>query len=211
MSGEFSDIIAGDNARGQFYVEILDTDKYFRTRCVVTPLEAWPVPAEPASKIEIGTHMIGRDVSPGIYVGRAGTGTLDWCSWRRLAGVSGEFSDIIAGDNARGQFYVEILDTDKYFRTRCVVTPLEAWPVPAEPASKIEIGTHMIGRDVSPGIYVGRAGTGTLDWCSWRRLAGVSGEFSDIIAGDNARGQFYVEILDTDKYFRTRCVLELVE
>ena len=211
VSGEFSDIIAIDNAHGQFYVEILDTDKYFRTGCVVTPLDAWPTPAEPLSKIEIGTYMIGRDVSPGIYAGRAGTGTLDSCSWKRLTGVSGEFSDIIAIDNAHGQFYVEILDTDKYFRTGCVVTPLDAWPTPAEPLSKIEIGTYMIGRDVSPGIYAGRAGTGTLDSCSWKRLTGVSGEFSDIIAIDNAHGQFYVEILDTDKYFRTGCMLELVE
>ena len=211
VSGEISDIIAIDNARGQFYVEILDTDKYFRTSCVVTPLEAWPTPAEPLSKIEIGTHMIGRDISPGIYAGRAGDGTLDGCSWRRLSGVSGEISDIVAIDNARGQFYVEILDTDKYFRTACVVTPLEAWPTPAEPLSKIEIGAHMIGRDISPGIYAGRAGDGTLDGCSWRRLSGVSGEISDIIAIDNTRGQFYVEILDTDKYFRTGCMLELVE
>ena len=43
------------------------------------------------------------------------------------------------------------------------------------------------------------------------RLRGVSGEFSDIIAIDIANGQFYVEVLGTDKYFMTSCVLELVE
>ena len=208
-SGEFSDVIAVDNARGQFYVEILDTDKYFRTGCVVTPLEAWPTPDEPLSEIEVGMYIVGQDISPGTYVGRAGTGALDSCSWTRLSGASGEFSDVIAVDNARGQFYVEILDTDKYFRTGCVVTPLEAWPTPDEPLSEIEVGMYIVGQDISPGTYVGRAGTGVLDSCSWTRLSGASGEFSDVIAVDNARGQFYVEILDTDKYFRTGCALDL--
>ena len=142
-------------------------------------------------------------------MGRAGTGALDSCSWTRLSGASGEFSDVIAVDNARGQFYVEILDTDKYFRTGCVVTPLEAWPTPDEPLSEIEVGMYIVGQDISPGTYVGRAGTGVLDSCSWTRLSGASGEFSDVIAVDNARGQFYVEILDTDKYFRTGCALDL--
>ena len=208
-SGEFSDVIAVDNARGQFYVEILDTDKYFRTGCVVTPLEAWPTPDETLSEIEVGMYIVGQDISPGTYVGRAGTGALDSCSWTRLSGASGEFSDVIAVDNARGQFYVEILDTDKYFRTGCVVTPLEAWPTPDEPLSEIEVGMYIVGQDISPGTYVGRAGTGALDSCSWTRLSGASGEFSDVIAVDNARGQFYVEILDTDKYFRTGCALDL--
>ena len=50
-----------------------------------------------------------------------------------------------------------------------------------------------------------------LDSCTWERLSGISGEFSDIIAIDIANGQFYVEILGTDSYFRSSCVLELVE
>ena len=209
MSGEFSDVIAIDNPRGQFYVEILDTDKYFSTGCVVTPLAEWPAPDEPLSNFGIGTYIVGRDISPGIYAGMAGTEILDSCSWTRLSGVSGEFSDVIAIDNPRGQFYVEILDTDKYFSTGCVVTPLAEWPAPDEPLSNFGIGTYIVGRDISPGIYAGMAGTEILDSCSWTRLSGVSGEFSDVIAIDNPRGQFYVEILETDKYFSTGCALEL--
>ena len=112
-------------------------------------------------------------------------------------------------NNPRGQFYVEVFDTDKYFRTSCVLTPLVEWPAPDKPFSKIEIGTYIVGREISPGIYAGRAGTEILDSCSWERLSGASGEFSDIIAIDNPRGQFYVEVFDTDKYFRTSCALEL--
>ena len=209
VSGELSDVIAIDNARGQFYVEILDTDKYFKTGCSMTHLDDWPAPDEPLSKVEIGTHIVGRDIRPGVYAGMARTGALDSCSWTRLSGVSGELSDVIAIDNARGQFYVEILDTDKYFKTGCSMTHLDDWPTPDEPLSKIEIGTHIVGRDIRPGVYAGMAGTGALDSCSWTRLSGVSGELSDVIAIDNARGQFYVEILDTDKYFKTGCVLEI--
>ena len=181
-----------------------------------TPIQAaTPTPTPEPTPTEIpvgfgpGTYEVSKDISPGTYVGRAGTGALDSCSWTRLSGASGEFSDVIAVDNARGQFYVEILDTDKYFRTGCVVTPLEAWPTPDEPLSEIEVGMYIVGQDISPGTYVGRAGTGALDSCSWTRLSGASGEFSDVIAVDNARGQFYVEILDTDKYFRTGCALDL--
>ena len=209
MSGEFSDIIAIDNPNGQFYVEIFDTDKYFNTGCELTPLDAWPKPEEPLSTIPIGTHIVGTDVSSGIYAGKAGTDVLDSCSWRRLSGVSGDISDVIAIDNPQGQFYVEIFDTDKYFNTGCELTPLDAWPQPEEPLSTIQIGTHIVGTDISPGIYVGKAGTDVLDSCSWMRLSGVSGDISEIIAIDNPQGQFYVEIFDTDEYLSTSCVLEL--
>ena len=156
-----------------------------------------------------GTYQVGKDIQPGIYAGRAGTGTLDSCYWERLSGATGDFSDLIANSNASGQLYVEILDTDKYFNTDCTVVPLEDWPTPHEPLMKIDPGTYMIGRDISPGTYVGRAGTGTLDSCYWERLSGATGDFSDLIANSNASGQFYVEILDTDKYFNTDCVLEI--
>ena len=113
-----------------------------------------PTPTEIPVGFGPGTYEVSKDISPGTYVGRAGTGALDSCSWTRLSGASGEFSDVIAVDNARGQFYVEILDTDKYFRTGCVVTPLEAWPTPDEPLSEIEVGMYIVGQDISPGTYV---------------------------------------------------------
>ena len=306
VSGESSDIIANDNAIGQFFVEILDTDKYFKTACAITPLDAWPKPVEPLSRIEPGTYLIGRDISPGTYHGKAESGGRDscyWerlsgvsgessdiiandnaigqffvsvkhsdialstkcalelaegaptptlpptseppptpqvgfgpgihevgkdispgtyrgkaesggrdsCYWERLSGVSGESSDIIANDNAIGQFFVEILDTDKYFKTACAITPLDAWPKPVEPLSRIEPGTYLIGRDISPGTYRGKAESGGRDSCYWERLSGVSGEFSDVIANDNAIGQFFVSVKHSDIALSTKCALELAE
>ncbi|MGC5628821.1 hypothetical protein ACPYO6_12070 [Georgenia sp. Z1344] len=42
-----------------------------------------------------GTHLVGTDIAPGTY---RSTGTGDGCYWERLAGTSGELSDIIAND-----------------------------------------------------------------------------------------------------------------
>ena len=131
------------------------------------------------------------------------------CYWERLSGVSGEFSDIIVNDNAVGQFYIEILPTDKYFKIDCDITPLDAWPEPAEPLSDIELGTYLVGRDIAPGTYQGKAGTGVLDSCYWGRLSGVSGEFSDVIANDNAVGNYFVSVKASDFALSTTCDLEL--
>ena len=65
-----------------------------------------PTPTEIPVGFGPGTYEVSKDISPGTYVGRAGTGALDSCSWTRLSSASGEFSDVIAVDNARGQFYV---------------------------------------------------------------------------------------------------------
>ena len=103
-----------------------------------------PTPSSPLG-FGPGMYQVGKDIQSGIYAGRAGTEILDSCSWERLSGASGEFSDIIAIDNPHGQFYVEVFDTDKYFRTSCVLTPLVEWPAPDKPFSKIEIGTYIVG------------------------------------------------------------------
>ena len=156
-----------------------------------------------------GTYQVGVELQPGLYVGNAGTGVRDSCYWERLSGVSGEFSDIIANDNAIGQFYVEILRTDKYFKIGCDITPFSEWPKTEKPLAAIQAGTYMVGLDIAAGTYKGNAGESVRDSCYWERLNGVSGEFSALIANDNAIGQFYVEILETDRFFSTRCALEL--
>ena len=158
-----------------------------------------------------GTYEVGIEIQPGIHAGKAGTGVLHSCYWERLRGVSGEFSDVIANDNAIGQFYVEILPTDKYFKMDCDIIPINEWPTPVEPLPNIEPGTHLVGRDIVAGTYRGEAGTGTLDSCYWERLSGVTGEFDDLIANDNAIGQYFVRVFGTDYALSTTCVLELVE
>ena len=171
---------------------------------------AAPIPL-PKSGFSPGTYRVGSDIQPGMYAGKVGTSVLDSCYWERLSGVSGEFSDIIANDNAVGQFYIKVLSTDTYLKIGCDIAPLDEWPAPAELLSDIDSGTYLIGRDIVPGTYRGEAGAGALDSCYWARLSGVSGTFSDIIANDNANGVFYVSVKATDIALSTACALKLVE
>ena len=210
-SGDSDEILAIEIAQGQFYVEIQDTDAYFETGCEITPLADWPAPEQPPKTIQEGMHLIGRDIAPGTYVGKAGTDILSSCSWQRLSGASGDSDEILAIEIAQGQFYVEIQDTDAYFETGCEITPLADWPAPEQPPKTIQEGMHLIGRDIAPGTYVGKAGTDILSSCSWQRLSGASGDSDEILAIGIAQGQFYVEIQDTDAYFETGCELTLTE
>ena len=281
VSGEFSDLIANDNAMGSYFVSIEDSDFALSTSCdlelvaraltvtpapaprpaplptvtatseatrtptpTVTPTPApaprpTPVPTVTATPTPVptpaptpmatptvpptptqistptptsmpmvgygpGTYQVNSDIEPGIYAGKAGTGLLDSCDWQRLSGVTGELSDIIAIDFQFGQFYIEILPTDKYFKIglNCHITPLNEWPEPTGPLSEFGPGTYQVNSDIQPGIYAGNAGTDLLDSCDWQRLNGVTGDLSDIIAIDIQVGQFYIEILPADKYFR---------
>ena len=169
------------------------------------------VPPVERRAIDPGTHKVGTDIQPGVYAGRAGLDVFDSCNWTRLSGVSGEMSDVIAIEIEQGQFYVEILPSDKYFNVSCEITSLANWPTPDEPTAKIERGTHLVGRDIAPGTYTGKAGTDILDSCNWTRLSGVSGEMSDVIAIEIEQGQFYVTIDATDYAFNTSCELNLSE
>ena len=250
VSGEFDEIIANENATGQFFVSVFDADYALSTSCdlelvemapkptatlthvpmftaapTTTPEPTWtPGPTftpEPTSTptstttpkpgLGPGTYQVNIDMQPGVYAGKTGTGLLDTCYWERLSGVSGDFSDIIANDNAIGQFYVEILSTDKYFKVDCDIIPLDEWPSPDDPLAKLDAGTYLVGQDIAPGTYRGEAGTAILDACYWERLSGVSGEFDDVIANENATGQFFVNVIDTDYALSTTCALELVE
>ncbi len=156
-----------------------------------------------------GTYQVGSDIQPGIYAGMAGTHVRDSCYWARLSGASGEFSDLIANENAIGQFYVEVLNTDAFLEVSCEITSLDLWPAPDTKLSRIDPGMYIVGRDIEPGTYRGEAGTDVRDSCYWARLSGASGEFSDLIANDNARGQYFVTVQESDFALYTRCTLEL--
>ncbi|MDE2717588.1 MAG: hypothetical protein OXI33_11330 [Chloroflexota bacterium] len=166
---------------------------------------------EPATAFEAGTYKVGDEIEPGIYAGRAGIGILNSCSWQRLSGVSGESEDVIAIELNEGQFYVEVMPTDKYFEVGCEIVPLEKWPIPASPTTKLEPGMYIVNRDIAPGTYKGKAGTGVLNSCSWQRLSGVSGESEEIIAIELKEGQFYVTVEASDFALRTACELTLEE
>ena len=111
-----------------------------RSREPTPASEPTPTPTatpEPKMSLDPGMYQVGSDIQPGIYAGLAGTDIVGSCYWARLSGASGDFSELLANENAIGQFYVEVQDTDKYFKVDCEITPLKDWPTQDEPLSKI--------------------------------------------------------------------------
>ena len=159
--------------------------------------------------IKTGTYLVGSDIKPGLYRGIVGTDILDSCYWARMKDLSGDLDSILANDNAIGQFFVEVAESDYAFEIQCEVEYLETLPVPVDtfPTTLIP-GEYLVGRDIQPGLYQGKAGEDVMESCYWARLKDFSGELGAILANDNATGQFYVEIQESDFGFRTGCNLE---
>ena len=156
-------------------------------------------------------YQVGTDIQPGIYAGLAGTDVSGSCYWARLSGASGDFSELYRQRESHWTVYVEIQPTDKYFEVDCGVTPLKDWPAPAGPLSEIGPGMYLVGRDITPGTYRGKAGTDVLSSCYWARLSGLSEDFDDLIANDNATGSYYVSVDASDYALMTGCELRLTE
>lgn len=161
--------------------------------------------------IRPGTYLVGTEIRPGLYHGRAGEGMLESCYWARLKDTSGSLDSILANDNAVGPFYVQILDGDYALKTDCELRYLPALPSPpGKFPTEIGPGTYLVNIDIRPGKYQGQAGADILDSCYWARLSGLSGSMGEIIANENATGQFYVDVLPGDFAFTTRCLLKWI-
>ena len=175
---------------------------------------AIPIPPTATTDLNIintGTYIVGTDIDPGIYRGEAGYDLFDSCYWARLEDVSGELDAIIANDNAKGQFYVELLDTDYALETGCELVPLDSLPIPVgDLPITIQPGTYIVGRDILTGTYKGQAGEDILDSCYWSRLSDLTGSLNSIISNDNATGQYYIQIQDSDFALSTGCELTRV-
>ena len=170
-----------------------------------------PTPTETPvlGRIGVGTHIVGKDIDAGIYWGMAGYNLFDSCYWARLSDLSGELGAIIANDNAIGQYYIEVRDTDFALETGCELIQLEYVPTP-EISDEIKPGTYIVGRDIKPGTYQGQAGDDILESCYWARLKDVSGDLDSIIANENAMGSYYVQVRESDFALTTGCPLTWV-
>jgi hypothetical protein len=172
--------------------------------------EPAPTPTEEIEGlVKEGTHLVGTDIEPGIYVGLAGEDIFESCYWARLSNLTGS-DDILANDNAQGQFYLEVLPDDKALETACELLPLEQVPARGELLKALVPGTYLVGRDIEAGTFRGQAGDDILESCYWARLSNVSGD-DDILANDNATGQFFVEMLASDFALKVGCQVERTE
>lgn len=193
--------------------ELTPTPVVFPTS-IFDPGEISPVympKSTPTSALAPGMYRVGADIEPGVYAGMGGWGEFDSCYWERLSGASGEPDDVLANADANGQFYIEVLDSDRYFRTDCAVVPLSDWRAPRRPPKIVEMGMHLVGRDIAPGRYKGGRSAGYHVSCYWARLSGLSGDSDDIIANDNVVRPFYVTVEPTDLAVETSCFLEKEE
>lgn len=75
------------------------------TRPQATNTPAPTATSEIEGLVKEGTHLVGTDIQPGIYVGMADEGILNSCYWARLSNLTGS-NDILANDNAQGLYYV---------------------------------------------------------------------------------------------------------
>lgn len=171
-----------------------------------------PTPTEEIEGlVEEGTHLVGTDIEPGIFVGLAGEGLIESCYWARLDGLSGELDDLIANDNGEGLFYVEILETDTALETRCELLPIEQVPARETYLTELTSGTYLVGRDIEAGIFRGEAGADIVESCYWARLNNVNGGLGSIITNNNSTGQFFIEVQPTDFALTVRCEVTRVE
>jgi hypothetical protein len=171
-----------------------------------------PEPTEDPNTVKPGTYLVGTDIQPGIYYGITGTGTFDSCYWERKSDLSGELDSIIANENAIGQYYLEVIDSDYALETACEIKMFgDIDTTPSEYPTVLEPGIYLIGEDIAPGMYRGEAGEDILESCYWARLKDVKFELESIISNDNAMGQFYLEVNEGDFALKTGCELEFIE
>ena len=137
-----------------------------------------------------GTWIVGSEIQPGTYA--AGPG-LDFCTWKRFSGFSGEFEDIIEFDFSSRPI-VTISASDTGFESG----GCNKWePIAQAITTPTGDGTWLVGEEIAPGTY----STPGVDFCSWKRLRGFSGAFEDIIAFDFADARQIVTIQSTDVGF----------
>lgn len=143
-----------------------------------------------------GTQMVDTDVQPGLYIA---TG-VSFCYWERLSGVSGEFDDILANDNASDQAIVDIAASDVAFNSRGCGR-WELYEATGAPADSFGEGDWVVGEQIQPGRY--RADVDSS--CYWERAAGFGHVFGEIVANDNVQqGSAIVEISPNDRRFTSR-------
>ena len=107
------------------------------------------------------------------------------CYWARLKDLSGGLNSLSANDNAVGQYYLEVLDSDEALETACDLSYLPAIPNPPSIYPEtIKPGMYLVGADIQPGTYKGQAGADYSQSCYWQRIANLTGDLYSIIAND---------------------------
>jgi hypothetical protein len=96
-----------------------------------------PVSASPARPVPFmahdGTYVVGKDIRPGLYLTRGGSGT-GTCAWSRLSFIGNDHApNVIDHGESRDAQYAQIAPTDAAFDTR----GCQGWSIGTRPATPI--------------------------------------------------------------------------
>jgi hypothetical protein len=144
-----------------------------------------------------GTYRVGVNIPAGTYRTRTPS---SGCYWERLSGFSGSTSDIIDNNFTNVPDVVTISPSDLGFETDgCSTWTSDLSAITRSPTGPFSDGYFILGTDVAPGTWVAPGGPN----CYWERLAGFSGDFSQIIANNFGGGQQIVSIGPGDAGFHS--------
>lgn len=132
----------------------------------------------PRTQFGDGQYRVGPEIIPGRYFTSPSAG----CYWERQRGLGGTTADVIAGEFvgfAAGQWIVDILTTDRGFKTIDCGTWFNGMPRPRNPGP-IQAGIWLVGSQLQWGTYKATA----LPGCYWERLRHFQGPMSGIIEND---------------------------
>lgn len=186
------------------------TEELEPTKVLTTDVLELTLTPEIEGLVPVGTHLVGTDIEPGIYVWLPSDSTFGSCLWKLLSDLSGNTEAVIGGHNRDSRFYVEVLETDYALRTYCELLPIDAVPAPEQPLTEIVPGMYIVGRDIEAGTWRGQVAEDQTP-CYWERLSCVRGNIHCVIANGIGEGQFFIEVAPSDFALDIRCPVQKVE
>ena len=168
------------------------------------------IPME-SNAISSGTYIVGADIAPGLYRGEVPE-DANGCSWQRLSSFRGDSDSIIGSDTTwKGQYYLEVFDSDYAVTFTCPVTAFSTETATPVEDDDIKLGAYIVGFDIAPGLYRGEVPEDAFG-CSWKRLSSFRGDRDSVIEIDTiSEGQYYIEVVDSDYAAEFTCPVAVVD
>jgi hypothetical protein len=174
--------------------------KFSTTNTVTVTAPAIPesqlADAAPGARTFIdGPQIVGKDIVPGTYRTRSGTGN---CRWTRRSGFTGAAGEVLATGFTKGPAIVTIEPEDKGFESvGCGLWTSDLSAITGSPTAPFGDGNYFVGTDIVPGTWKAQNAT----TCEWIRVKGFTGESGDVLGTAERSG--IVTIQKTDKGFIT--------
>ena len=198
FTGAAEDLLAGSFAVGHALVLVAADDVgVYSDDCGVWELTSALPNQSPQVEFGDGVYLVGAEVLPGTYETRNAAGGP--CVWSRLSGFKGTDFERIATVVSEGAAFVTVLESDVGFRS----SGCETWRRLELAGATVDVapfgdGTHVVGRDVAPGVYASDAEEGSR--CRWARLTDWSWTFG-VITERRHEGRAIAGISPTDAGF----------